>query len=81
MIINLVLDGALVAILYFLLQKAGIKIGGKYLLAESDLNLRGSYTSIDPLTNNLMQVNIDAPDAYLDYQGLSVNFGVIIKNK
>ena len=68
-------------IIFFVTETLGIKIGGKYLLAELDLNLRGSYTSIDPLTNNLIQVNIDAPDAYLDYQGLSVNFGVIIKNK
>jgi hypothetical protein len=67
-------------LIFFVTETIGLKLGGKYLLAQAPLNLNGSFSGLD-VNNNVVSGSVDETDAFLDFQGLSVNIGVVIKNK
>ena len=69
-------------IIYYFSKTMGIKMGAKYLLAQGPLNLKGTYSGIFPGNGNpVVEQAVDLSGAYLDYQGLSVNVGVVMKKK
>ena len=66
-------------LLYFINKKIGLKLGAQYHDAKGKLEFKGDYSGYD-LSGDKVGKDSDYNDARLDYRGLSVSVGVVIKN-
>ena len=67
-------------LLYFINEKIGLKFGAQYHDAEGKIDLKGSYNGFDLGGTKVVDKDLNYDDARLDYRGLSVSVGVVIKN-
>lgn len=65
-------------VIFYATQRFGINIELNYLAGGSNLNLRGAVTGAGP--GGLESVEINYPDARIDYTGWEITFGIIFTN-
>jgi len=66
-------------LLYLIDKKIGLKLGVQYHDAKGKLEFKGDYSGY-ATNGNKVEGSSDYDDARLDYRGLSVSVGVVIKN-
>ncbi len=64
-------------IVYYVNKKMGLNVEVQYLVGESKLNMRGSYSGL-PSENSSYQVEeVAFPDSKLDFTGFEISLGAI----
>ena len=65
-------------VILYVTRQFGINIEVNYLAGGSDLNIQGTATGSGPA--GLESIEINYPDAHLDYTGWEITFGIIFTN-
>lgn len=63
----------------YIRENIGIKLGGSYLMGGADIKMKGNYTGFPESGDELHYVPVDYPDSRLDFTGLELTIGVVVK--